>query len=75
MREMRCDYKDDFKIDYTDSLHITKGNGVDMTVKAEDIPANVKLCLNSAVVRDSCHELRAAARALTSDISKSFNIE
>jgi len=72
---MRCDYKDDFKIDYSDSLHITKGRGVDMVVKAGEIPTNVKLCLDSAVTRNSCHELRAAAKALTSDISKSFNVE
>lgn len=72
---MRCDYKDDFKIDYSDSVHITKGDGVDLVVKAGEIPTNVKLCFDSAVSRNSCHELRAAAKALTSGITKSFSIE
>ena len=72
---MRCGYKDDFKVDYSGSLHITKGNGVDLVVKSEDIPSNVKSCLDSAVTRNSCHELRAAARKLTSDLNEDFNKE
>lgn len=72
---MRCHYKDDFNVDYSGSVHITKGDGVDLTVKEKDIPTNVKLCLDSAVRRNSCHELRAAAKALTSGIGKSFDTE
>lgn len=72
---MRCEYKDDFKVDYEGSVHITKGDGVDLVVTGREIPANIKSCLDSAVVRNSCHELRAAARALTSNISKAFDTE
>ncbi len=72
---MRCDYKDDFKVDYSGSLHITKGNGVDLVVKGDQIPANFKACLDSAVSRNSCHELRAAARGVTSSIQDALNKE
>jgi hypothetical protein len=72
---MRCDYKDGFKVDYTGSLHITKGSGVDLTVKGDQIPSNYKACLDSAVTRKSCHELRAAARGVTDGINSALKIE
>lgn len=72
---MRCAYKDDFKVDYTGSLHITKGDGVDLVVKGSQISANAKACLDSAVNRNSCHELRAAARAVTKNIREAFDRE
>lgn len=72
---MRCDYKDDFKVDYTGSLHITKGGGVDLVVQEGQIPANFKACLDSAVSRNSCHELRAAARGVTNTIQEALNKE
>ncbi len=73
---MRCDYKDDFKVDYSGgSLHITKGGDVDFTVKGGQIPANYKACLDSAVTRNSCHELRAAARGVANTIDRAFDRE
>lgn len=72
---MKCGYKDDFKVDYSGSLHITKGDGVDLVVKGSDIPTNVKACLDSAVSRNSCHELRAAARSMTKSLNKAFDTE
>ncbi len=73
---MRCDYKDDFKVDYSSgALHITKGAGVELTAHDSDLPENVKKCLDSAVTRNSCHELRAAAKAFTGSISKAFDVE
>ncbi|GLI38255.1 hypothetical protein KI811_17070 [Geobacter hydrogenophilus] len=73
---MRCDYKDDFKVDYSGgSLHITKGTDVDLVVTGGQIPANYKACLDSAVTRNSCHELRSAARGITNTISRAFNTE
>jgi len=72
---MRCVYKDDFEVDYSGSVHITKGDGVDLVVKGGEIPANIKSCLDSAVTRNSCHELRSAARALTNTINKTFDRE
>ncbi len=73
---MRCGYKDDFKVDYsTGALHITKGEGVDLVVKGSQISGNAKACLDSAVNRNSCHELRAAARSVASTIDRAFNVE
>jgi hypothetical protein len=72
---MRCEYKDGFKVDYSGSLHITKGSGVDLAVKGDQIPSNFKACLDSAVSRNSCHELRAAARGVTNTINSAFKIE
>ncbi len=72
---MRCEYKDDFKVDYSGSLHITKGDGVEIEVRGERIPANFKACLDSAVSRNSCHELRAAARGVTKTINEALNRE
>lgn len=72
---MKCGYKDDFKVDYSGSLHITKGDGIDLVVKEGQIPANAKACLDSAVSRNSCHELRAAAKAVTKNIREAFDVE
>lgn len=72
---MRCEYKDAFKVDYSGSLHITKGDGVDLVVKGDQIPANFKACLDSAVKRNSCHELRAAARGVTNILQEEFKKE
>jgi len=72
---MRCDYKDDFKVDYSGSLHITKGDGVDLVVRGDQIPANFKACLESAVNRNSCHELRAAAKGVTNTLHDAFGRE
>jgi len=39
---MRCTYKDDFKVDYSGSLHISKGDGVDLVVKEGLIPTDIR---------------------------------
>jgi hypothetical protein len=70
---MKCEYKDDFKVDYGGLLHITKGDGVDILVKGDQIPANIRACLDSAVSRGNCHELRAASRAVASTIYEALN--
>jgi len=72
---MRCEYKDGFQVDYSGTLHITKGDGIDLVVKGGQLSANVKSCLDSAVSRNSCHELRAASRAATKNIQAAFEVE
>lgn len=72
---MRCDYKDDFKVDYSGALRITKGDGVDLLIKENQIPANYKSGLDAAVSHNSCHELRAAARAVTNTIHEAWEKE
>jgi hypothetical protein len=72
---VKCEYKDDLKVAYGGFLHITKGDGVDLLVKGDQIPANIKACLDSAVSRNSCRELRAASKAATSTIYEALNKE
>jgi hypothetical protein len=72
---MRCTYKDDFAVDYSGSLHITKGDGVDFVVKENLIPSNIRTNLDAAVSHKDCHELRAASRELTDTIRTEFNRE
>lgn len=72
---MRCSYKDDFKVDYAGSLHITKGEGIDITVKKDQISSTFKMGLDSAVSHNSCQELRAASRAVTDSLNVAFDKE
>jgi hypothetical protein len=72
---MRCTYKDDFAVDYSGSLRITKGDGVDLVVKEGLIPSNIKSSLDTAVSHNDCHELRAASRAFTDSIQTAFGKE
>jgi len=72
---MRCTYKDDFKVDYSGSLHISKGDGVDLVVKEGLIPTDIRSNLDAAVTHNNCHELRAACSALTGTIQSEFGRE
>jgi hypothetical protein len=73
---MRCDYKDDFKIEYSGgSLHITKGRDVNVVVNKGQIPANYRTCLDSAAQRNNCRELRVAARDLANNTDRAFRID
>lgn len=72
---MKCSYKDDFKVDYSGSLHISKGDGVDLIVKADQIPTNIKSCLDSAVSHNNCQELRAASKTLAETIRTALSKE
>lgn len=58
---MRCEYNDGLKVDYSGSLHISKGSDVDLVLHAEEIPENLKGVLQKAELHKSCDELRNAA--------------
>ncbi len=72
---MRCDYRDDFKVDYSGSLHISKGDGVDLTVEGSRIPSDFRTRFDAAVSHNSCHELRSVAKAFTNTIHEAFERE
>lgn len=72
---MRCTYNDDFEVDYSGSLHISKGDGIDIIVREDQIPIDVKASLYKAVSHNSCHELRTASRLLTSTINQAWDRE
>lgn len=65
---MRCEYDDGFKVDYSGSLRITKGDDVNLYVKESFLPANVKSDLTAAAAHNSCGELRKAAYEATDKI-------
>jgi hypothetical protein len=62
---MKCEYNDGLKVDYSGSLHISKGSDVDLVLKAEEIPENFKGVLQEAELHKSCGELRKAALEVT----------
>ncbi|KAF0218531.1 MAG: hypothetical protein FD174_2831 [Geobacteraceae bacterium] len=72
---MRCEYGDGFKVDYSGSLRITKGDDVDLYVKESFIPANVKSGLEAAALHNSCGELRQAAQEATDTIQGAWKHE
>jgi len=59
---MRCEYDDGFKVDYSGSLQITKGNDVNLFVSQGFLPDNVKNDLAAAAAHNSCSELKHAAQ-------------
>jgi len=62
---MKCEYDDGFKVDYSGSLRITKGDDVNLYFKKRSIPTNFKNALQAAVRHNSCGKLRQAAWELT----------
>ncbi len=72
---MQCDYKDDFKVDYSGTLRITKGDGVSLTFQGSQIPSDFRTRLDAAVQQNDCHELRSVAKAFTSTIHRAFDRE
>jgi hypothetical protein len=65
---MRCEYDDGFRVEYSGSLRITKGDDVDIYVKESFMPGCVKSNLESAVLHNSCGQLRYAAQDATDSI-------
>jgi hypothetical protein len=69
---MKCEYDDGFKVDYSGSLRISKGEEVNLYVKKKLIPAKIMGALQSAARRNNCIELRNAACILTDTIQCTF---
>jgi hypothetical protein len=68
VKQMKCEYDDGYKVDYSGSLRITKAEGVNLFVKKRFIPAIVKGALQTAARHNNCVELRKAAWNLIDDI-------
>ena len=69
---MKCEYNDGYKVDYSGSLRISKGDEVDLLVKGDRIPASFRGGLDAAASHNSCGELRTAAQAVTDTIHKEW---
>jgi hypothetical protein len=65
---MKCEYDDGFKVVYSGSLRIKKGDDVNLYVKKGFIPGKIKGALKSAAKQNNCVELRKAACQLTDAI-------
>ncbi|HXE95831.1 MAG TPA: hypothetical protein VN642_05470 [Dongiaceae bacterium] len=62
---MKCEYDDGFKVNYSGSLSIRKGDEVDLYVKEKFISSAAKSGLEAATAHNSCGELREAAYRVT----------
>jgi hypothetical protein len=65
---MKCEYGDGFKVDYSGSLRITKGEDVNVYVNESFIPFSAKSGLDAAAMHNSCSELRKAAQGATTSL-------
>ncbi len=62
---MKCAYNDGLKVDYSGSLRITKGDEVNVFLKADELPANIQGELHEAALHNSCGEVRHVAQEVT----------
>jgi hypothetical protein len=62
---MKCAYDDGLKVDYAGSLRITQGKDVNVFLRANELPANIKGELEDAALRNSCREVRHVAQEVT----------
>ncbi len=65
---MRCEYKDGLRVDYSGSLRIQKGDEVNVFMKGDFIPSNIRSDLDNAVSRNSCEDFRKIAQAVTDTV-------
>ncbi len=65
---MRCEYNDGLRVDYSGSLRIQKGDEVNVFIKGDFIPSNIKHDLDSAVSSNSCDDFRKIAQAVTDTV-------
>ena len=65
---MRCEYNDGMKVDYSGSLRIKKGNEVNVFMKGDVIPSNIRSELDNAARKNSCEDFRRIALAVTDTV-------
>lgn len=67
---MKCEYSDGSKVNYSGPLQIIKGQEVNVFIKEELIPDNIKSDLDMALFKNSCSDLRAVADTVTQTYGK-----
>ena len=65
---MRCEYKDGLKVDYSGSLRIQKGDDVNVYMRGDLIPSNIRSDLDNAARHNSCEEFRKIAQVVTDTV-------
>ena len=62
---MKCEFSDGLKVRFTGPLQIIKGNEVNVFLKEERIPGEIKSDLEMALYRNSCSAMREVADTVT----------
>ncbi len=62
---MKCEFSDGLKVKYSGPLQITKGQDVNVFIKEEFIPDNIKTDLEEALFKNSCNAMRTVAERVT----------
>lgn len=62
---MKCEFSDGLKVKFTGPLQIIKGNEVNVFLKEERIPGEIKSDLEMALYRNSCSAMREVAETVT----------
>jgi len=67
---MRCEYNDGLRVDYSGSLRIRKGDEVNVFMKGDFIPSNIRGDLDKAARKNSCDDFRRIALAATDTVGR-----
>lgn len=62
---MKCEFSDGLKVNFTGPLQIIKGSEVNVFLKEERIPGEIKSDLEMALYRNSCSAMRQVAEKVT----------
>jgi len=62
---MRCEFSDGTRVKYAGPLQITRGQDVNVFIKEEFLPDDIKSDLEMALYKNSCGELRNVAEKVT----------
>lgn len=62
---MKCEFSDGLKVKFTGPLQIIKGSEVNVFLKAERIPDDIRSDLEMALFRNSCSAMRQVADTVT----------
>ncbi len=62
---MKCIYSDGLRVDYSGPLRITKGEDVNVFVREDLIPGDIKNDLEVALFHNDCGDMRKIADSVT----------
>lgn len=67
---MKCEFNDGLKVKYTGPLQIVKGQDVNVFIKEDLIPGDIKNDLDMALFKNSCSDIRTIAETVTNTFGK-----
>jgi hypothetical protein len=63
--KMKCEFSDGLTVSYTGPLQILKGTDVNVFIKEDRIPDDIKSDLDMALFRNRCSAMRTVAEEVT----------